>query len=164
MQNINLQDSLLSRFDLLFIVLDTLDPSHDRKISDHVLRMHRYQKAGQEAVPLSCSALRTVTDDDNGEVDADPTSTVWQKHNPLLHGLSKQQQQGGSANNKNLEVAHHTSLSANTRPLCSVVVVIFISPSCPTSLSLAHNIRPISSDSSSPSHVPLSSHLLASDP
>ncbi len=47
MENIGLQDSLLSRFDLLFIVLDQMDPDSDREISEHVLRMHRYRAPGE---------------------------------------------------------------------------------------------------------------------
>ena len=41
MQNIGMQDSLLSRFDLVFILLDTVDLESDRLISDHVVRVHR---------------------------------------------------------------------------------------------------------------------------
>ena len=43
MENIGLQDSLLSRFDCLFIMLDVADPDSDRRIADHVVRMHRYR-------------------------------------------------------------------------------------------------------------------------
>jgi DNA replication licensing factor MCM3 len=47
-ENIALPDSLLSRFDLMFIVLDNLNPTFDRKISDHVLKMHMYRRPGVE--------------------------------------------------------------------------------------------------------------------
>jgi len=40
MDNIGLPDSLLSRFDLLFIVLDRMDPELDNDLAEHVLRSH----------------------------------------------------------------------------------------------------------------------------
>merc|ERR1712038_1078476 len=43
MDNIGMQDSLLSRFDLLFILLDTVDIESDRKIADHVVKVHQYR-------------------------------------------------------------------------------------------------------------------------
>ena len=48
MDNIGMQDSLLSRFDMIFVVLDEMDPEHDRRISEHVLRMHRYRNPGEQ--------------------------------------------------------------------------------------------------------------------
>ena len=41
-KNIGLLNSLLSPFDLLFIVLDQMEPGIDRHISEHVLRMHSF--------------------------------------------------------------------------------------------------------------------------
>ena len=48
MDNIGMQDSLLSRFDIIFVVLDEMDPDNDRRISEHVLRMHRYRNPGEQ--------------------------------------------------------------------------------------------------------------------
>ena len=47
MDNIGLQDSLLSRFDCIFIMLDKNDVDNDTEISDHVVRMHRYRSPGE---------------------------------------------------------------------------------------------------------------------
>jgi hypothetical protein len=43
MENIGLQDSLLSRFDLLFVMLDLVESDQDHMISVRVVRMHRYR-------------------------------------------------------------------------------------------------------------------------
>jgi DNA replication licensing factor MCM3 len=47
-KNIGLPDSLLSRFDLLFVILDEKDPESDRRIAERVITNHRYQAANNE--------------------------------------------------------------------------------------------------------------------
>ncbi len=47
-KNIGLPDSLLSRFDLLFVMLDEKDPENDRKIAERVISNHRYLSAGNQ--------------------------------------------------------------------------------------------------------------------
>ncbi|CAI4228766.1 unnamed protein product [Auanema sp. JU1783] len=47
MENINMQDSLLSRFDLIFVLLDEHDADRDKTVADHVLRLHSYRTPGE---------------------------------------------------------------------------------------------------------------------
>lgn len=42
-KNIGLADSLLSRFDLLYVMLDNKDPESDRRIAERVITNHRFQ-------------------------------------------------------------------------------------------------------------------------
>ncbi|XP_030627467.1 DNA replication licensing factor MCM3 [Chanos chanos] len=89
MENIGLQDSLLSRFDLLFIMLDQMDPEQDREISDHVLRMHRYRDPRQPdgaALSLGGSVDVLATEDPDAVEEEEEELQVYEKHNNLLHG------------------------------------------------------------------------------
>jgi len=89
MDNIAMQDSLLSRFDLLFIVLDQPDVEKDKKISEHVLRMHRYRDAKEEdGAPylIDSGADRLTTFNNDGDQENDERMEVFERHNPSLHG------------------------------------------------------------------------------
>ncbi|XP_070705202.1 DNA replication licensing factor MCM3 isoform X1 [Pempheris klunzingeri] len=92
MENIGLQDSLLSRFDLLFIVLDQMDPEQDREISDHVLRMHRYRDPREQegaAMALGGTVDVLATEDPDAVADVHEELQVYEKHNNLLHGSKR---------------------------------------------------------------------------
>ncbi|KAM9233704.1 DNA replication licensing factor MCM3 isoform 1-T1 [Dugong dugon] len=100
MENIGLQDSLLSRFDLLFIMLDEMDSEQDREISDHVLRMHRYRAPGEQdgdAMPLGSVVDILATDDPNFNQEDQQDTQIYDKHDNLLHGTKKKKEKMVSA-------------------------------------------------------------------
>jgi DNA replication licensing factor MCM3 len=85
-KNIALPDSLLSRFDLLFIVTDDIDDVRDRQISEHVLRMHRYRNPGmEEGAPIRESGAQSLGVGLEADVDANKPTEVYEKFNVMLH-------------------------------------------------------------------------------
>ncbi|KAL5348442.1 MCM DNA helicase complex subunit [Pseudogymnoascus australis] len=102
-KNINLPDSLLSRFDLLFIVTDDIEDKRDRLVSEHVLRMHRYRQPGtEEGAPVRESGGQTLGVGIANDASAGAPTDVYEKFDVMLHsGVTLTRGKGA---NKRIEV------------------------------------------------------------
>ncbi|XP_067900466.1 DNA helicase MCM8 isoform X1 [Heterodontus francisci] len=63
-ENLKMGSALLSRFDLVFILLDTPNEDHDNLLSEHVMALH----AGKKATLSSATVSRQSTQDSNTSV------------------------------------------------------------------------------------------------
>ncbi|CAL1696311.1 unnamed protein product [Somion occarium] len=104
-KNIALPDSLLSRFDLLFVVTDDVDETRDRKIADHVLRMHRYLPPGvEEGTPIVDSLSQSLAVDGpstHSPDTEDAERSPFEKYDPLIHfGISEDDTPATNTRNK----------------------------------------------------------------
>ena len=87
-KNIGFPDSLLSRFDLCFVVLDEHNPELDRKISEKVINNHMY----------NVDPSKFGEDDDDKVIEPQINNAtskkrinIYEKYNPYLHGKDKKE-------------------------------------------------------------------------
>ena len=85
-KNIGFPDSLLSRFDLCFVVLDEHNSELDRKISEKVINNHMY------------NIDQTKYENDDDKIiepqinnNSKKRTNVYEKYNPYLHGKDKRE-------------------------------------------------------------------------
>jgi len=84
-KNIGLPDSLLSRFDLVFVVLDENNSENDRLIADRVIRNHMYPNE----IPTIMNNFdeKIIEPDINNEETQE--NNVYEKFNEKLHGKNR---------------------------------------------------------------------------
>ncbi|WEW57302.1 MCM DNA helicase complex subunit [Emydomyces testavorans] len=85
-KNIALPDSLLSRFDLLFVVTDDIEDTRDRLVSEHVLRMHQYRQPGtEEGAPVREQTNNSLGVGLEANESTNTPTDVYEKYNVMLH-------------------------------------------------------------------------------
>ena len=85
-KNIALPDSLLSRFDLLFVVTDDIEDTRDRLVSEHVLRMHRYRQPGtEEGAPVRENAGQSLVVALESQDTSQSPTDIFEKYDAMLH-------------------------------------------------------------------------------
>lgn len=82
-ENTAMPDSLMSRFDLVFIVLDQINPTMDRMLASHVLSLHQYIPPGlEEGEPIDELMAAMQLDEERDVTDAADDESPFEKHHP----------------------------------------------------------------------------------
>ncbi len=88
-KNIGLPDSLLSRFDLLFVTLDEKEAAKDRKIAQRVILNHRYKGDGDSAIHAGYWAGEDIQIEPDAQEEEGKETQVFEKNSGFLYGSKK---------------------------------------------------------------------------
>jgi len=84
-ENLKMSSALLSRFDLVFLLLDTPNNEMDQLLSEHVMKLH--SKSGRAEISSKSSFSSSLSDTLNSSIASRPGQTVltdhWKGHEPL---------------------------------------------------------------------------------
>lgn len=83
-RNVLLPDSLLSRFDLIFIVLDEKREDLDRLVADRVTRNHRFKNENEDGALLDIDETY-----DEPMTQMTTEDTIFEKYNAIIHKKSQ---------------------------------------------------------------------------
>ncbi|WIA17801.1 hypothetical protein OEZ85_009313 [Tetradesmus obliquus] len=86
--NVSLPDSLLSRFDMLFVVLDNTNTAMDKEVAEHVLRGHLYRQPGEtsETAPTEPGIMDLMAEIKlGGDYKKGSGAPVWLKGGNVLN-------------------------------------------------------------------------------
>lgn len=85
-KNIGLPDTLLSRFDLLFVVLDEKDSAVDKKIAERVIRNHSFRDSTKSSILNLFQDDFYIEPEIVADEDLEKETPVFEKSNPVLYG------------------------------------------------------------------------------
>ena len=120
-KNINLPPALLSRFDLIFVLLDEAKTDRDRELARHIGNVHMMLKPQHDATLFSQNFLRTYI-----ALAKQLVPTISQSlHSMLIQKYIQKRQEQQSAENEGEKYTTTRSLLALIR-LCQARVLFFM--------------------------------------
>jgi DNA replication licensing factor MCM3 len=127
-KNIGLPDSLLSRFDLLFVILDDKDPNVNGKIAERVILNHRFKKPGERNVALI--GHDDVLVEPDLEIDEDEKKKVFESDfSSILQGTSNEETPDHDVLNRNFFKKYLSYAKSSYTPVLNEEAVEFLSSS-----------------------------------